>query len=254
MPTFFGGLPYPLPPVRYGDTDHLSFSYQTDGDLLARLLPPGFTLPRPELVISLINNRCVEWLAGGAYNLLAVNVPVRFTGQQDDIEGMFGLVVWENATAPILMGRELQGVPKLYANVDDLREFPENALASSAHLNGIRFARVSATLGAEANHEELALLRQGMSHTNWFGWRHFPNVGSPGAALSHPVLFPQEFTITTARLGDATIEWNVPGWLDNPTQIPIIDTLSRLPNLGGGKAVYMQCENVLRADLARIPT
>jgi len=253
MPTFFGGLPYPLPTARYGDTDHLSFSYATDGDMLARLLPPNFALRKPELVVSLINNRRVEWLAGGAYNVLAVNVPVSFAGKHDQLDGIFGLVVWENATAPILMGRDVQGVPKLFSNIEDLREFPDNVITGSAHVNGIRFARITAQIGAAADAEELARVRQEMSHANWFGWRHFPNVGSPGAALSHPVIFPQEFAIRSARLGSAQIDWTVPDWRDNPTQVAVIDALARLPNLGGGEAIYMHCENVLRADLARIP-
>jgi acetoacetate decarboxylase len=232
----------------------MSFTYVTDGAMLSRLLPPKFTLLKPELIISLINNRRVEWLAGGAYNLLAVNVPVRFEGEHDRIEGVFGLVVWENATAPILMGRDVQGVPKLYAKIENLREFPDNVITSSAHLNGIRFAKITAHVEAAANMEELALVRQTMSHANWFGWRHFPNVGSPGAALSHPVIFPQEFNISSARVGSAKIDWTVPDWRDNPTQIAIIDALAKLPNLGGGEAIYMHCENVLRADLARIPS
>ena len=253
MPPFFGGLPYPLPPARYRDTTNLTFTYQTDGDALQRLLPPRFTLTEPQLVISLINNRRVEWLAGAGYNLLAVNVPVRFAGATDRLEGMFGLVVWENATAPILMGRDVQGVPKVYAEVDDLREFPDTVISSSAHLGGARFARIVMERQRGLEGDELAAFRADQQRMNWFGWRHFPNVGAPGAALSHPVLFPQEFDIWSADAGTAGIEWTIPDWASNPTQVSIIAALAALPNLGGGEAVLMRCENVLRADLARIP-
>lgn len=254
MPPFFGGLPYPLPPALYGDTTNLSFSYNTDGEALARMLPPGFELLEAKLLISVINNRQVDWLAGGAYNLLAVNVPVRFKGEDEEIEGIFGLVVWENATAPILMGRDVQGVPKIYGEIDNLREFPPNLVNATAHLNGFRFAHVSAQLNAAGSEEELAEVRKEFSRKNWFGWRHFPNVGAPGAALSHPVIFPQEFDIWSARLGTANVQWHIPDWISNPTQIGIITALSSLPNLGGGEAVMMRCSNTLRADLARIPT
>lgn len=253
MPPFFGGLPYPLPAARYRDTTNLSFSYLTDGQALARLLPPRFALTEPKLLISLINNRGVEWLAGGAYNLLAVNVPVRFEGARERLEGVFGLVVWENRTAPILMGRDVQGVPKLFAEVDTLREFPDTLVSATAHFEGCRFARVMAEIGPEAEPEQLAEVRAGMAEANWFGWRHFPNVGAPGAALSHPVLFPQEFEVRSARLGSATIEWTVPDWMSNPTQAGVIAALAALPNLGGGEAVLANCANVLRADQARIP-
>lgn len=254
MPPFFGGLPYPLPPAVYRDTTNLALSYLTDGDALARLLPPGFTLVEPRLLISVINNRGVEWLAGGAYNLLAVNVPVRFEGAKDKLEGVFGLVVWENRTAPILMGREVQGVPKLFANVDDLREFPESYHHSSAHLDGCRFAKISAQLGPELGVEELDAIRGEAAEINWFGWRHIPNVGAPGPALSHPVLFPQEFDIWSARKGSGLIEWSEPDWMSNPTQTSVIASLAALPVLEAGEAVLVRCKNILRADLARIPS
>lgn len=253
MPTFFGALPYPLPPARYGDTTNLGLSFDTDGDMLARLLPPGFVLTEPRLHVSLINNRQVEWLAGGGYNLLAVNVPVRFEGKKDVLEGVFGLVVWENLTAPIIMGRDIQGVPKIYAEVDCFREFPVGFLTADAHLNGCRFARIQAELGDDLEGDELEDARSQMTNLNWFGWRHFPNVGAPGAALSHPVVFPQEFNITGARHAEATLEWTVPDFASNPTQLALIAALSAFPNLGNSEAFLVRCENILRADLARIP-
>lgn len=253
MPPFFGGLPYPLPAAHYRDTTNLTFAYLTDGDRLQTLLPPGFRLTEPKLIISLINNRRVDWLAGAGYNLLAVNVPVVFDGSAGPIEGVFGLVVWENMTAPILMGRDVQGVPKLYAKVDDLREFPDEIVAANAHLDGSRFARVLMGTSGAIEGDELEAFRREQSEVNWFGWRIFPNVGAPGAALSHPVLFPQEFNIWSARGGMASIEWTVPDWPSNPTQCRIIQGLADLPNFGGGEAVLMHCENILRADLASIP-
>lgn len=253
MPAFFGGLPYPLPAAHYRDTTNLTFAYATDGDRLAALLPKRFRLIEPKLIVSLINNRRVDWLAGAGYNLLAVNVPVIFEGKDGPLEGVFGLVVWENMTAPILMGRDVQGVPKLYAKVDNLREFPADVISANAHLDGHRFARVLMGTSGPLEGAELEALRDQQRHVNWFGWRHFPNVGEPGAALSHPVLFPQEFDVWNARAGSATIEWTVPDWPSNPTQCRIIAALADLPQLGGGEAVVMHCENVLRADLATIP-
>ncbi|MBB6427012.1 acetoacetate decarboxylase family protein [Sphingopyxis sp. JAI128] len=253
MPPFFGALPYPLPASHYRDTTNLTFTYDSDGDALAALLPPRFQLAEPKLIVSLINNRRVDWLAGGAYNLLAINVPVIFDGRDGPITGVFGLVVWENRTAPILMGRDVQGVPKLYAKVDDLREFPDAIYSATAHLDGARFARVVMEAAHPLGDAELEAVRQEQGTTNWFGWRHFPNVGAPGAAISHPVLFPQEFDIREATIGKASVEWTVPDWASNPTQLPIIDALARLPNLGGGDAILMRCENILRADLAHIP-
>lgn len=253
MPPFFGALPYPLPPARYRDTTNLTFAYETDGDALTRLLPPGFRLTEARLVVSLINNRGVEWLAGGGYNVLAVNVPVAFAGEAGEIEGVLGLVVWENKTAPILMGREVQGVPKLHADISDIRELPTGGFVGTASHDGARFALVEMTAPEALAGADLERIQLEHGQVNWFGWRCFPNVGAPGAAVSHPVLFPQEFNLRAASTGRASIRWTVPDWFSNPTQIGLIAALAALPNKGGGEAVLMQCENVLRADLASIP-
>lgn len=253
MPPFFGALPFPLPPSRYRDTTNLTFAYDTDGDALRRLLPPRFRLTDNKLIISVINNRGVDWLAGGAYNLLAVNIPVSFEGEEQETEGVLGLVVWENKAAPILMGREVQGVPKLFAEVSELREFPDTLFSATAHYEGCRFARVAMSARETLSGDLLEQVKTERSRANWFGWRCFPNVGSPGVVVSHPVLFPQEFNIWSATVGSATIEWTPPDWASNPTQAGIITALAALPNLGGGEALLMRCENILRADLAHIP-
>lgn len=252
MPPFFGGLPYPLPAAHYHDTLNLSFGYRTDEAALERLVPKPFVLARPEILISLINNGRVDWLGGSGYNLLAVNVPVFFRGEEE-LEGVFGLVVWENRTAPILAGRDMQGVPKVYAEVENFREFPDRTFSSWAHLGGGRFADAKIDVTRDLQGPELEAVRATMARRNWFGWRYFPNVGAPGAALSHPVLFPQDFVVHAASTGAVSFNWNVPPYQSNPSQLHIIARLAAMPNHGLTEALLMRCDNTLRSDLARIP-
>jgi hypothetical protein len=37
------------------------------------------------------------------------------------------------------------------------------------------------------------------------GWRYIPNIGRPGAALSHATLFPQDLVTGAAWLGEGRI-------------------------------------------------
>lgn len=253
MPPFFGGTPYPPPALRYADTLSLTIAYATDADALARLLPPGFTLQRPEVLVSCINNRGVDWMGGSPYNLVAVNVPVRFEGDVDRLDGVFGLAVWENKATPIIAGREMLGVPKVFAEIEPLREFPIGETRSWAHYEGTRFLEMGLTGARPADADEVALLQVGLERVNWFGWRYIPRVGEPGAAVSEPVVCPQDFTVHQAWFGQPALEWLPPDWQRNTTQAHIIAGLARLPNLGFGGAVMTRSETLLRADLARVP-
>ncbi|MGQ3075264.1 MAG: acetoacetate decarboxylase family protein [Ferrovibrionaceae bacterium] len=253
MPPFFGGTPYPPPALRYADTLSLTIAYATEAAALTRLLPPGFSLLRPEILVSCINNRGVEWMAGSPYNLVAVNVPVRFEGSVDRLDGVFGLAVWENKTTPIIAGREMLGVPKVFAEIEPLREFPAGETHSWSHYEGRRFLDIGLTAGRAADGDEIALLQAGLERVNWFGWRYLPKVGAPGAAVSEPVVCPQDFTVREAWFGQAVLEWLPPDPRHNPTQAHVIAGLAALPNLGFVGAVMTRSETLLRADLARVP-
>ena len=60
--------------------------------------------------------RNVTWLAGRAYHMFGVSVPVRHTSSNGTrTEGPFDFVLWENMTECILAGREYSGVSKIKA-------------------------------------------------------------------------------------------------------------------------------------------
>jgi len=59
----------------------------------------------------------VNFLAGGGYNLMGINLAATFAGAEDHLSGEYVLVLWENQVNPIIRGRELLGVPKLFADI-----------------------------------------------------------------------------------------------------------------------------------------
>jgi acetoacetate decarboxylase len=104
----------------YNDVTTIAITYLTDRGLLARYLPEPFEVgPEPLLTVSYSLNREIEWLAGGSYNIIGVNASVVFKGKVDELAGSYCLVLWENLTDPILTGREIQGIPKIYADIAD---------------------------------------------------------------------------------------------------------------------------------------
>lgn len=120
MPAHFGGSP--LSSWTYADVTTVGISYRTDGDALARYVPECFEITQPVVEIGYAMNRGVEWMAGGGYNLVAVNVPVLYRNESDTIAGSFAMVVWESKATPILGGREQTGIPKIFADVADLHQ------------------------------------------------------------------------------------------------------------------------------------
>ena len=94
MPAHFG------PSVRGwdGDVAHyeentgLTILYSTEREALAALLPPGFVPANPPIMaVSCVMCRGVDFMAGGGYNLVAVNASVRFEGDEETVDGNLAL-------------------------------------------------------------------------------------------------------------------------------------------------------------------
>ena len=253
MPAHFGGEPGGMGPLTYRDTISANLWYETDGDALQRLLPPGYTLDSATLMVPAVMNRGVDWMGGEAYNILSVNVPATFSGKNDRLSGWYSLVVWENNAIPILPGREGTGIPKIYGEVEDFR-FVEREMRTWAHLSGHTFCNLHFTEVTEASQEQREETDSAFRRMEWMAWRYIPHPGpSGGAELSHATSFPQEFISSRVRVAEGAIVWSVPPVWQNPTQHHIITSLGELPvGQPTGPAIIMEAENILRGDQAQI--
>jgi acetoacetate decarboxylase len=248
MPAHFGGAP--LSSWTYGRVTSVGVSYRTDHAALSKYVPECFEIPDPVLEVGYAMNRGVEWMAGGGYNLVAVNVPVEYRHASERITGSYALVVWESKATPILGGREQTGIPKIFADVADLHEIGDRVFGNVS-FEGSTFMRVDARKTEALTATELADFNRRSGHLNWFGWRYIPNTGQPGAALNHPTLYPIDYDYTAAWRADATVTWHLQTWEQNPTQAHIIEALGRLPI-----EEYVGClvnvgSQVIRVDTAR---
>lgn len=98
MPAHFGP-PQNLRVGRYQDTTQYVVTYVTDKDTLAAVLPEPFE-PADEPIVTISCGVCrgVSFLAGGDYNLIAVNLASVFNGKKDHVVGNFAAILWENDT------------------------------------------------------------------------------------------------------------------------------------------------------------
>jgi len=232
MPAHFGPWTSKTPSGWYHNVTNLVVSYRTDREKLAAFIPEPFDVAEEAVVsVTYACNKEVDWLAGHGYNLIGVNASVVFKGEVDCLEGFYTLVMWENLTDPILMGREVQGIPKIFADIPDHSVVNGAWRVKASHYShGILEMTISSL--ADPTAEEIVELQKSIEgKDNWMGWKYIPNADGVGTSLSIPTLFPAETVYTAVQIGSGSVAWEHLEWEQNPTQYHIVNALADLPVL-----------------------
>jgi hypothetical protein len=111
------------------------------------MLPPGKNLAiadPPVVTVVAVYQGGIKWLAGRTYNLFLVILPVVHTGKAGKTSAGFLPVVWENMSEPIMLGREMLGWPKIYADLPPARKLSDT-WQSIAAWNGFTFLDINLT-------------------------------------------------------------------------------------------------------------
>jgi acetoacetate decarboxylase len=253
MPAHFGPRPmHPKMTGWYHDVTAMTLSYVTDRQVLAQYVPAPFRVT-DEAVVTIVyaKNRQVDWLAGHGYNLVGVSASVHFDGENDSIAGQFALVMWENLTDPILTGRELQGVPKLYADIEEHTVVAGEWSTKVGHF-GTSFLSLGASDLRDPTTEEIAAAADADPGTS-MGWRHLPGISGFGTTTSEPTAFPSKNEISWVQVGTGSVQWSEVTWEQNPTQFHIVNALAALPILEQRPAVVSRGSTnlILLDDLPR---
>lgn len=251
MPAHFGGREGGSLNAHYEDVTMLVVTYRTDGDKLAQYIPDCLELIAPEITVAFSMNRGVQWMAGGVYNLVAVNAPVRFKGNGEVIEGGYALVVWENKTTPILPGRETIGIPKIGAQIEDARHAEKYWMAEAGY-EGNKFLDMTFTETSNVPQEAIDEMNVGSASFNWLGWRYIPKVNGPGAEISQLTNFPQGIKTKSAILCDATLNWTALRVDQAPAQAHIIGAMAGLPVEEITQAIITRGESTLLGETSRV--
>lgn len=228
MPAHFGGGKFDPEVKLTQKATTMLISYETDQELLENHIPEVFELLAPEVQVIFSEFREINWMLGGHYNLIDVSVPVRFNGKKDELEGKYPLVVWENNTTPILGGREQTGIPKIYADIEDLHILKPH-YATTASFNGNTFLNMNFEATGELTGDEFEQVKALSLNLNTIGWRYIPKIGAPGAELSQFILYPQGMEVEKAQLGNGSLKWTELAPMQNPSQFNIINSLAALP-------------------------
>jgi acetoacetate decarboxylase len=224
----------------YGEVTTIAVTYLTDRKMLSAYLPKPFEVgPEPWVSVSYAMNREVAWLAGGCYNLIGVNVSAVFNGEEDHLTGSYCLVIWENLTDPILTGREIQGMPKIFADIPDHTIF-DGVWSTGAGYRGHKIVDLMIKDLKPLPGDQVKEIEKMSQQGNWMGWKYIPNTGGLGAEVSHATLFPTNATFDHIWTGTGEVKWNRLTWEQNPTQFHIVNALEKLPILEYRSALVLK--------------
>jgi len=232
MPTVFGPAPGPRNVPQ--EKAHLRYSKditmwgvvgRTDAKLLAQLLPPRCKLDgEPRLDVNVMHLTNIGWLAGRGYNIVSVQIPAVFEGEQDTVRGSFCPVMWESMTDPILTGREELGFPKINAQIP-AATILDGTWRGAASWEGYRFFDIEAGgFKAPANRPP--------PPGPLFFHKYMPKTGEWGTAeVSCMTVTGTEppVTVHSVEVGTGRFAFHFARWEDMPTQYPIVNALAALP-------------------------
>lgn len=208
-------------------TTALTVTFESDGDALARLLPPKFELTEPVFTVRAALFTEITWLAGRAYSVLGVYIPAEHVGRVRT-RGSYCAVLWENLADPILTGREELGVAKLFADIDIQTGEGDASHTVEASWMGYRFARMELrTTGALSSPAPAAPI---------LNYKYIPRAGAWGTAdVEYATMLPVAAASTTFEGGwtaEGSVSFARPAWQDMPTQSHIVSAFADLPQAG----------------------
>lgn len=225
----------------YHDVTMMIVSYETDRDSLQQYLPKPLQVAEiPLVTVTYACNKNVDWLAGHGYNLIGVSAAVRYQGSGEEIAGNYTLVMWENLADPILSGRELQGIPKIYADIPQHSSKDGRWLCNAKHFGHAIVDMEIAKLRDPTAEEIAASEAEKAGRDHPIGWRYIPAIGGYGPAHQEFTTFPSSTSIKWAQVGEGAVNWQQLTWEQNPTQFHIVNALAALPVLAYRPAIVAQ--------------
>ena len=222
--------------AHYEENTAITVMYTTEKKAVSQYLPPGFKPTNPPVIsVSFVMCRGVDFMAGGGYNLVAINVSADFKGRQDRASGNFALILWENSFLPIMVGREVLGAPKLMGEIPDawMRDGKRGFTVSE---NGNLLLEGEVSNLHKASDEELKIINQQSDAGVWMGWKYIPSCDMKKADISNATALPAKTDIKEAWLGNGGILFHDVAWEKAPMSARAVNALKHLPvvELQGG--------------------
>lgn len=219
--------------------------FESDMKQLEAIIPQGFTMLAPYVCVQYWRLRNVYWLAGMGYDVLTVQLPTRFDGEEHHYAGSYNSIMWESTADPMVTGRDQIAMNKLVADLQSREERPDQHHQTASNW-GFTFMDMNLDTSREPQNpallqEYLSLPSQGM-----FNYRYIPDIDHPNqpvveSAVMSPQVITDELTwnppadydpakipAPKAELCHGELFWHKPTWEQMPVQFRIANTLADL--------------------------
>jgi hypothetical protein len=214
--------------ARYARVDAVAAQWRVHANLLAGLLPDCFVplTDGPDasglLTVAFADNQGVDFMAGRGYRVASVLVRAAFQSQNGPV-GDFVVAMFEDDCLPIVLGRELLGMPKLFADIS-IEDRPDSSMACEASLWGHML--FSLETGPLEPREQLP--EPSPDPPSLLGMRSFPDPVT-GSLVGEPLLTPVESRLREMALGSrAEVTWGLAGPAEVACVAGLLDALRTL--------------------------
>jgi acetoacetate decarboxylase len=238
--------------LAYPRMEVLAFQYLTNPEALADLLPDCYHPGKEPLVTVVFSkNNGLDFLAGGGYQLAAVQVSARFDGKRDHLEGDHIVVMFEDNAWPIIGGREDLGVPKIYADISNIKIMPNGHLRWEASLNGHLLIGLDVPpLKGQIGVVRAMAARQ-INARPWLGYKYIPSLDGPPDA-DYPTVIHNISRLEKLWMGKkASLRFGIAREEDIGVVKHLMDALATLAIIRPVQVVHFTGSAVLRYDLVR---
>jgi len=190
------------PRYEYPEIEVAALQYRTSSEAIRALLPECFMADEdnPLVWVAFYYNRGMEFMAGGEYRIGTVAVNARFEGEEEQTNGSYVLVMFEDKTDPIIGGREQVGMPKIYGDISAYKLLPDGTRRCEVSLYGHLLFGIDLRPMKKQN----AIVRRAatgmLNKYPAFGYKYIGSISGPPDA-SYPTKLTTEYALETLEVG-----------------------------------------------------
>jgi acetoacetate decarboxylase len=232
MPFLLGPFSKQYNPT-YKEIDIVVFQYLIDPESILALLPKCYQPSKqPSVTVAFQGSNGVDFLAGNDYRLFMIAVGAQFTGEEHQVEGGYVLVMFENSSIPIILGRERLGIPKIYADITSVRVLENDHLRCEASLFGHLLIGFDLVPPFKKQNRVIRKAASSLSSKQpLLGYKHIPATSySDPPDVDYPTAYFNDYLFDELWLGKTgSLHFGDPQAEDIRFYKPIVDALKTLP-------------------------
>jgi len=215
--------------VLYRERQSIALQYETDRQAVENILPEFYKpADKPIVNVSFVYNTGVDFMKGRGYNLTAFSLSAKHLGERETTEGNFIFVMYENDTLPILNGREMLGIPKLYGDIPPARILPEGSIRCEVSVWGHLLYGIEVTPETKQGDEIISAMNRNLSGVPMLGYKYIHSMEGP-PDVYYPIATPSEPMIKELWTGTrGAVYFGEPSEDDVALHKPILDAIKSL--------------------------